>query len=184
VNIDAQDYLDLCEATASMVFVDIEALGLKADYGSSVCVSLKRYGKKPYTLVVKQPGNDQKLVREAKEELEKYRLWVTYYGKGFDIPFLNTRLLRWGAEPIEKRPHVDLFFTLKANVLTARKSQAHLLGWLGTKEQKMSISASDWADLPFNPRLLETMVKRCESDVTGLEALYRRCRHVINDIKR
>lgn len=184
MNIEAQDFLDLCEQTSSIVFVDIEALGLKADYGSAVCVSLKPYGKKPYTLVVKQPGNDQRLVREAKEELEKYRCWTTYYGKGFDIPFLNTRLLRWGQEPIEKRLHVDLFFTLKANVLTARKSQAHLLGWLRTPQQKMSVSASDWADLPFNRKLLKTMVERCESDVRGLEALYKRTRHVIREIKR
>ncbi len=184
MQLETQTYLDLVEATGKLVFVDIEALGLKADYGSALCVSIKQYGKKPYTLVVKQPGNDQRLVREAKEELEKYECWVTYFGKSFDLPFLRTRQLRWGILPIEPRCHVDMFYTLKANILTARKSQAHLLGWLRTKEEKMSVSASDWADLPFNKKILGTMIKRCESDTAGLEALYCRCRHVIHDIKR
>ena len=185
MNVDPQEYLDLVEHDSSIVFVDIEALGLRADYGSVLCVSIKPYNKKPYTLSIKQAGNDQRLVREAKEELEKYRCWVTYFGKGFDIPYLNTRLLKWSLLPIEKRHHVDMFFTLKSNLLTARKSQAHLLGWLRTKEEKMSVSASDWSELPFKIKEhLPVMIKRCESDVSGLEALYRRCRHVIHDIKR
>jgi len=184
VKVDPQQFLDLVEGAHKLVFVDIEAMGLKADYGSAICVSFKPFDKKPYTFSVSRPGDDKKLVKEAKEELEKYLVWCTYFGKGFDIKFLNTRLLRWGLLPIESRHHLDLFFTLKANVLTARKSQSHLLAWLETPEQKMSVSASDWADLPFNPKLLATMVRRCESDVSGLEALYRRCRHVIKDITR
>jgi len=185
MQLSAQTYLDLVEATGKLVFVDIEALGLKADYGSLLCVSIKPYGRKPYTLSIKQAGNDQRLVREVKEELEKYECWCGYFSKGFDIPFLNTRLLKWELLPIDKRHHIDMYYTLKSNLLTARKSQAHLLGWLRTKEEKMSVSASDWSELPFKMKEhMPVMRARCESDVTGLEALYRRCRHVIHDIKR
>jgi uncharacterized protein YprB with RNaseH-like and TPR domain len=185
MNLPPQEYLDLVEETGKIVFFDIEAIGLKADYGSVICVSFKSYGHKPYSLSIKQAGNDQRLVREAKEELEKYSCWVSYYGKGFDIKYLDTRLLKWGLPPVDRRPHVDLFFTLKSNILTGHKSQSHLLSWLKTESQKMSVSASDWSELPFKmSQHLPTMIKRCESDVMGLEALYKKTRHVIKDIKR
>jgi hypothetical protein len=49
----------------------------------------------------------------------------------------------------------------------------------------MSVSASDWSDMPSQTEeLMPTMIKRCESDVKGLEALYKRTRHLIKDITR
>ena len=185
MNVEPQEYLDLVEGAGKLVFVDIEASGLKGDYNSCICVSLKPYGKEPHTIAIKQRGNDEKVVRDAKKELESYSCWVTYYGKGFDIPMLNTRLLKWGQPPIEKRFHLDMYFSLKANILTATKVQGHLLAWLGTPEQKMGVSASAWSELPFRVKEhLPTMIERCESDVEGLEALYRKTRHLIREIKR
>jgi hypothetical protein len=185
VQIEPQEFLELVESAGKLVCFDIESSGLKGDYNSAICVSLKPYGKEPYTLAIKQPGNDQKVVNDAKRELEKYMVWVTYYGKGFDVKFLNTRLLKWGSKPIEKRLHLDLFFLNKANLLTGHYSQAHLLGWLGTPEQKMSVSASTWSEMPFKMHEhLPTMIERCESDVRGLECMYDRVKHIVREIKR
>lgn len=165
--------------------VDIEATGLRGDYNSVLCVSIKPYGKKPYTFKVVQAGNDQKVVRDAKAALEDYSCWVTYYGKGFDIPMLNTRLLRWKQRPIDKRPHVDMYYVLRYNVLTARRSQGHLLSWLEGPDQKMSVSAEVWNRILSNTEAeMGTMVKRCESDTAGLESLYKKARHLIRDIKK
>lgn len=184
MQLEAQDFLRLVEGNKSLVFVDIESTGLKGDYSSTLVVSVKPYHGKPVSFVVKQPGNDQKLVREAKEMLEKADCWVTYYGKMFDVPFLNTRLLKWGFDPIEKRPHIDMYFVLKSNIVTGRRSQSHLLLWLGTKEQKMGVSADVWAQISSEPHNLETMRKRCESDVAGLEGLYDKTKHLIREITR
>lgn len=185
MKIEAQEYLDLLEETGRLYFFDIEAVGLRGDYNSVICASFKPYGKKPFTHSVIKPGDDKSLVRAIKEELENANAWVTYYGKGFDIPFINTRLLRHGIHPIEKRPHLDMYFTLKANTLTSRRSQGHLLSWLRTPETKMTVSADDWNEVIVDPKkILPTMVKRCESDVSGLEALYKRTRHIVAEIKR
>ena len=185
MQIEPQVFLDLVEEGDKLAFIDIESTGLKGDYNSILVVSVKPYGKLPYSFSVSQPGNDQKVVREAKEELEQYECWVTYYGKGFDIPMLNTRLLKWGLDPIDKRPHVDMYYTLKSNILTGRRSQSHLLSWLHTPEQKMSVSADTWSEMAVNPKKnMPIMIKRCESDTTGLEALYRKTRHLIRDITR
>ena len=185
LNVEPQDYLRLVERARSIAFLDIEATGLKGDYNSVLVVSIRPFGRNAISFSVRQPGNDQRIVRLAKDTLETFDCWVTYYGKGFDIPMLNTRLLRWGHDPIDKRPHIDMYYTLKANVLTARRSQAHLLEWLQTPETKMTVSADVWNRILENPaKEMPTMIRRCESDTAGLQALYNKTRHLIRDIKK
>lgn len=185
MKVDTQDYLDLVEGAGKLVTFDIEATGLKGDYNTILCVSLKPYGKKPYTFSVGTVGHDKAVVKAVAAELAKYSVWMTYYGKGFDVPMINTRLLRWGLPPLEKRPHIDMYYALKSKLLTGRKSQAHLLSWLGTPEAKMTVSATVWSEILAEPKKhMPTMVKRCESDTIGLEALYRRTRHLIVDINK
>lgn len=185
MQLEAQTFLRLVEGAGTLACVDIEAVGLRGDYNSVLVVSFKPYGQEPYSLVVDRPGEDGKVVRAAKRELEKYDCWVTYFGKGFDIKMLNTRLLRHGSHPIAKRPHLDLYFSLKANLLTARKSQGHLLSWLRAGEEKMGVSADVWSEIIAQPKKhMPTMIERCESDCTGLESLYKRTKHIVVDITR
>jgi uncharacterized protein YprB with RNaseH-like and TPR domain len=115
MNVDPKLFLQLVEDTSRLAAWDIEATALIADLGSTLCASVKPYNRKPYTFKVKAVGNDVKVVRDLKDCLEQYDCWMTFYGKGFDVPFVNTRLLKWGYEPIEQRHHIDLFFTLEAS---------------------------------------------------------------------
>lgn len=185
MNVEVADYLRLVENAGTLAFVDIETSGLRGDYNSILCVSIKPFGKKPYTLSVKQVGNDQKVVREVKEAMASYDCWATYYGSGFDIPMINTRLLKWEQEPLPSRHHIDMYYKLKSKILTARKSQGHLLSFLGTEEQKMTVGASTWSEISFKiDKHMPTMIERCESDVEGLEGLYRKTKHLIKDVKR
>lgn len=186
MQIEAQDYIRLVEAANTLCFFDIEATGLRGDYNSVLVASIKPYNSDPYSIVVKQPGNDQGVVRAVKAELEKYDCWVTYYGKGFDIPMINTRLLKWRSAPVDKRHHIDMYYSLKSNLLTARRSQGHLLSWLGTPEQKMTVGADVWNEVIQDPKgpAMKTMIERCESDVVGLQGLYEKTKHVIREIKR
>jgi uncharacterized protein YprB with RNaseH-like and TPR domain len=182
VQLDSQVFLDLVEDAHKICFVDIESTGLKGDYNSALVVSVKPYNLKPVSFSVKQPGYDIKVVRDAKECMESFACWVTYYGKGFDIPFLNTRLLRWSQEPIAKRPHIDMYYSLKYNLLTGRKSQAHLLRFLDCDQQKMDMSPTEWTEVLATGDT-KRMVLRCESDTAGLESLYKKTRHLIKEIK-
>lgn len=186
MQIDSQDYLRLIEETNKLAFVDIEATGLRGDYNSALVVSIKPYGKRPFSFKVNQAGNDQKIVREAKSALETFDCWCTFYGKGYDIPFLNTRLLRWMQPAIDKRHHIDMYYTLKHNLLTARRSQAHMLRFLDTPQEKMDVNPEVWNAIVADSKgpAMKKMVSRCESDVEGLEALYNRTKHLIRDIKR
>ena len=185
MDISIEDFLRYVEGTGEIATFDIESTGLKGDYNSVLCVSIKRYGRAPVTGVVKQPGDDKELVIWAREELNKLACWISYYGKGFDFPMLNTRLLNHGERPLLRKPHIDMYFSLRSSLLTGRRSQGHLLNWLGTKEQKMSVGADVWNRVLASPaKELPQMVKRCESDVRGLECLYKRTKHLIKTANR
>lgn len=183
--VDAQDYLSLLEAGRRIAFFDIEATGLSGDYNSILCVSVKPYGKPPLTFKVQKPGQDKEVVRLASEHLATFDAWVSYYGKGFDVPMFRARMLYHGLPDLVTRHHIDLYFTLKWRIKTSRKSQGHLLSWLKLPEQKMGVPAGVWSEIlsDTSGKLMETMVRRCESDTRGLEALYRRTRHLIRDVK-
>lgn len=197
MQIESQTFLRLVEHAGSICFFDLEATGLRGDYNSILCISIRPIGKEAKTFSIVRPGVDQKVVREAADYLSTFDCWVSYYGKGFDVPMINTRLLKWGLEPIKKKPHIDLYYTLRANLNTSRRSQAHLLDWLRIDEsgestdrdnrdavRKMSVSADEWNNVLANPKkAMKTMVKRCESDTLGLQSLYLRTRHLVKEVK-
>lgn len=185
MNISPNEYLELVEATGKLAAWDIEATQLNADLGSVLCASVKPYGKKPYTFRIKAVGNDIKVVRDLKDALEEYHCWLTYYGKGFDVPFVNTRLLKWGYDPIDPRHHIDLFFTLKANTKMSSKGLGRFASMLGIPEQKMGVSQNVWSEMGFKLGThMPVMVKRCESDCVALEQLYDKTKHLVKEIKR
>jgi hypothetical protein len=65
-----------------------------------------------------------------------------------------------------------------------RRSQEAYLSFLGTEEQKMKVSQNMWSEMGFKIKEhLPIMIQRCESDVTGLQQLYERTRHLIMEIK-
>lgn len=184
MQLDPQVFLRLVEKARTVGFVDIEATGLRGDYNSVICVSVRPFKSAPVSFAVVRPGVDRKVVRETRDALAALDCWVTYFGKGFDIPMLNTRLLRWGLPPIPKRPHIDLYYTLKSNILTSRRSQGHLLAWLDAPEQKMSVSAEVWNKVLADPETnVPLLVKRCDSDTAGLQELYLKTRHLVKEIK-
>jgi uncharacterized protein YprB with RNaseH-like and TPR domain len=185
MQIEAKDYLDFIEKTGQLASFDIEATQLNADLGSVLCASVKPFGKKPYTFKVKAVGNDVKVIRDLKDALEEYHCWLGYYSKGFDIPFVNTRLLKWGYAPIESRHHIDLFFTLKPKTKMSSKSLGRFASLLGTEEQKMGVPQNVWSEMGFKlEENMPIMVDRCESDTIVLENLYVKTKHLIREVKR
>lgn len=185
MQIGAQLFLDMAERSGELCSFDIESTGRDGDYNSVLVVSVKPYNKVPKVYVAERPGTDKGLLIEVRDELERYAGWITYYGRGFDVPIIQTRLLKHRLKPLDKRFHIDMYYHLNAHIKTGRKSQGHRLNWLELPEEKMSVSAEEWNRvLSGNKAAMATMVKRCVSDTRGLEALYKRTRHLIGEITR
>lgn len=185
MQIEANNFLRLVENNNSICFFDIEATGLRGDYNTILVISVKPYKSDPITFKVDTIGDDRRLIKEAGELLNSFDCWVTYYGKGFDVPMINTRKLRWNQVPLNKKHHLDLFFTLKAKTIMSRKSLAQYAGLLELHDQKMGISPNVWTEVLSNAngKAMETMIERCESDTIVLQQLYDKTKHLAQEIK-
>lgn len=183
MQLDVQTFLNLAEASGQIACFDIEATGLKADFGTFLCGVIKPYGKPAKTFCVKRPGDDKKAVSDFCRELSKYACLVSYNGKRYDISFLRTRLLKHGKPPLKKQLHLDVYQVNKTKLNMSRRSQLQLLGLLETEEQKMGVSPNTWAEVAKNKaKNLAELKRRCKSDVEGLEQAYKRMRGLIENI--
>lgn len=181
--LEVHTLLRLAEKAGELAMWDLETSGLGADYQSIVLASIKPYHKPPITYIADRFNKDKKLVRVLKKELEKFTVLVAHNGKMFDIPFLNTRLLYWGLEPLNKRHHLDTYQTLRYKLRTSSKSQAALLSFLRLPQQKMGLPPSVWQDAWTNKDAMKQLIERCETDCIGLEQLFDKTKHLIRNIE-
>jgi len=184
MQLDAKTFLRLCEETHKIGFVDAEMSGKNPDYNSLIVVSILPYGSKVKSFVVSKVGRDREVVKAAVEEMNKLECWVTYYGKMFDIPFIQGRLLKHNLPVLVKKPHLDMYWLMRGNINNARRSQAFLLEWLDTPEKKMTVGADVWCSAPYEGESITTLKTRCESDVKGLKDLYDKGKRFVVDVKR
>src|SRR5574341_1463096 len=117
MQIDAQVFLPIAEKANALAFVDIETSNLNADFGTVVVVSIKPYGQSPVTFTAK-PGRDKALLKAVSAELAKYPVWITFYGKLFDMPVLQSRLVRHGLLALPRHHHIDIYFVVCGDELT------------------------------------------------------------------
>ncbi|MEO0215643.1 MAG: ribonuclease H-like domain-containing protein [candidate division WOR-3 bacterium] len=185
MKLDIDKQLFLLEQAGKICFWDIEASGLDSDYNSIFVVSIKPYKQKIKTFAITNPGDDKKLCQDVSKELSNYFTWVTFYGKGYDFPMIQGRLLDWKLPKLDKQPHLDLYFTLKSKVLTARRSMAHYSEWLDLEKKKFSLSPKVWNEVMRSPKTgIPKLVQRCEADVEELEDLYDAVKHLVEEITR
>jgi len=185
MQIETSKFVELAEASNRVVLLDSEFSNLRADFGTLICVSLRPLRGKTQTLCVEKLGNDREIVAATMEELSKYGLVVTFYGTCADIPYLRSRALRWGLPDIPQVPHCDLYRVIRRATVLSRRNQGHLAEWLALPDDaaKMKVSPNVWSELPTDAtRNLQTLRKRCESDVQGLEALWHRSKHLIKTL--
>jgi uncharacterized protein YprB with RNaseH-like and TPR domain len=180
MQVEVEDFLRWVEAAKRIAFFDIETNNLNADYGEVLVFACAMDpDAKPFNITVPKGGSDKKLIKDIAEVLNTADCWVSYNGKRFDVPFINTRALEYSFLPLVKKPHVDLYFTLKHQLRLGRKALGTIGNWLQLEEDKMSIPPKAWRD-----KDIPLLVKRCESDVMLLQQLYKRTNHLIRDIRR
>jgi hypothetical protein len=89
---------------SNTAFLDIETNGLPSPHGEITVVGI--YGRGHMTSLIQGESLSE---RRVQEELAPYDLLVTFFGSGFDLPFLKT------AYPhlILDHPHLDLCFAAR-----------------------------------------------------------------------
>lgn len=157
-------------------FWDIETSNLKGSYGAILASSIKPLNHNPQTktrLSFSNPESDAEISLWTKTELEKYNIIVTFFGKGFDIKFLRTRLAYHNLDDVHIQWHLDCYWVVKNNLLPSRGSLAHLAEFLSLEEKKFSVAPQIWEKASrLDPEALKILEQRCASDVRVLEKLY------------
>src|SRR5712664_3569620 len=128
----------------AILLFDIESTHLKADWATILCIGWKWYEDEKvnvpslmdYVGWKKDVTDDSKLLKDFHKILNEADMLVTYFGKGFDMKMLQSKFLEIGLPVLPNTPHVDLFFTVKANMTLTRKSLDNVSRYLSLENEK------------------------------------------------
>jgi uncharacterized protein YprB with RNaseH-like and TPR domain len=101
-----------------IVILDIETSSLEADAGIIVGAGLMSEEGKSEYFRVRKTAEEKPLLSKLLKRLESYDVIVTWSGRGFDIPFLTTRLMKHQMDPrpILGKIHLDLNEVVKSKL--------------------------------------------------------------------
>lgn len=168
---------------STLVF-DIETTDLEADRGVVLCACYESSLKPGKVVTLRNDelssgwdkgrrGDDKELVSQLVKVMRKHDVLVAHNGTRFDIPFLRTRCLRWGLEPLKEQKVVDPLtiawrkFKLRSNRLGA------ISDYLGIQDRKTPLDMSVWADAMLNgsKRAMNLIVEHCQADIRVLSGV-------------
>jgi uncharacterized protein YprB with RNaseH-like and TPR domain len=170
------------KAPEHLGFLDIESSNLNADFGIMLSYAIKELDGKTFGRVITKEElasrtNDKKLVNECIKDMKKFDRLVTYYGTGFDLPFIRTRSLLWKLPfPIHREiKHTDVFYWAKSKLCLHRKRLQVVCDFLGIPSKMHPMEPNQWtAALTGSKWALNYIWIHNKEDVVALEAAYKR----------
>ncbi len=170
-------------AEPNILFFDIESTGLNATFGTILCIGYK-WSHKPKVHIPtildysKQDFLDDKgLVKAFAAEYEKADFAVGHYASRFDIPMIQSKLLRYGLPPLAPVPLVDTWRVARDTFKFHSNRLATIEGFLGLPHSKTPISFDDWLQAAHGSRkALKQVVEHCRQDILVLEDAFHRMR--------
>jgi len=170
-------------------FFDLECSNLAADFGIILCYCIKEFGtKKIYnrTITKKELATcmDENVVRSCIKDLSKFDKIVTYYGTGFDFPFIRTRATALGVPFPEfgQIYHRDIYYIIRHRFRLSRNRLDNACRTLLGKTKKTYLEPKYWIKaLQGDKKSLEYILDHCKRDVEDLEDLYNKTIMFIKD---
>lgn len=169
----------------SICFLDIETTGLSPSRSEVTMVGV--YDGREYKAFIRGINLNEEVL---KRELERYSLLVTFYGSGFDVPFLKACFPSISLE----KPHIDLCFTSKRLGLRGGLKKIEEMLGLEREEEVKNIDGFEavrlWRrwEIYGDEDALETLVEYNRADVVNLKPLaeyvYSRLRDDVVNIFR
>lgn len=163
-------------------FFDIEASGLKANFGIMLCYCIKdSESDKIYEYCISkkemEKDLDKKVIQHCVEDLSRFDRIVTYFGSRFDFPFTRTRAVYHNLyfPHYKELLHTDLFFVIRNRFSLGRKSLESAYNMLVGESHKTHYGRDYWVKaLTGNEEALSYILDHCHWDVRDLEELYNK----------
>lgn len=162
---------------------DIESTNLNASFGTILCIGWKWHGlSEVHTLTIldgphKIMLDDKWLVSEFAKVFSEADYHITWYGARFDLPFINTKLMKYELPPLPEVYHLDLWRHARYRMkLHSNRLQA-VSEYLGVEHRKNPISFDDWQHAAHgNVKAMKQVALHCKLDVLVLEEVFDRMR--------
>src|SRR3990167_4063582 len=154
---------------------DIESTNLSATFGTILCVGYKWLGNPkvyvPTILDYSKKGmlDDKGLVKEFARVYETSDYTCAHYGSRFDLPMINTKLVKHGLPPLSPKPLLDTWKVARRHLKMHSNRLAALAEYLGCAHSKSPINFDDWLKAAAgNKRALKAVTEHCRLDVLVL----------------
>jgi uncharacterized protein YprB with RNaseH-like and TPR domain len=159
---------------------DLETTNLNANFGIILCSSIKAFGEDELTInridddpdYEKHRWDDAYLCEHIRNELEKYQVIVVWNGIRFDLPMLESRLVKHRMRPIDKTNmvFVDLLWAARYRMRLSSNSLERVIEYLGTETQKTPLIGDLWIRaMAGDTKALDQIQIHNERDVESLE---------------
>lgn len=160
-------------------YLDIESDGLKADFATMLTWCIKQKdGEVIYDKVTKDElfdgQTDRRIINSLIEELKKYKIIITYFGTGFDVPFVRAKALHYDYifPSYADLYHFDLYYTVKSKLCISRRSLDAACDYLNIKG-KTPIDREVWRLAKYgDPKALDQVLEHNIGDVNISEQLH------------
>jgi uncharacterized protein YprB with RNaseH-like and TPR domain len=168
-----------------VAYWDVESTDLAGDFGRLLSASVLTHTGEMVSLrqddfvkagLAADMSDDHAIAVALRDLLEEHNLHVAFFGKGFDVPFLNTRLIANGERFLRQMLMIDprWYYSGWRGVKTSNAKLKTVSSFFGY-EPKQEVTAETWVKARVGNRdAMDIVVERCESDVRILKEITER----------
>ena len=186
----------MAKRSRNVIVWDIESTHLSANFGYILCIGWKRLDASRIYIPalrdfngvcktchqVNNPIDDKKLLEHIYPILSQADAWITWFGKGFDQKFVNTRLMHHGMDPLPPVPHIDGWRTAKSKLRLTSNRLATVQQFLNLPVSKTPVTGRHWnLASGGDPKAADYIIEHCRKDVKVLEQAYEKMLPLIVD---
>jgi uncharacterized protein YprB with RNaseH-like and TPR domain len=130
--------------------------------------------------------DDSKLVEAYARRLEEFDVLYSWNGKLFDIPVINSRLLKNDLNPCEPQMHVDLMYKATGSALAiGRKSLENVSKYFEVNNSKTPLDVRIWDRADHGDKdAYELIIEHCEADVLVLRDVFGKLKKLVHVMHR
>lgn len=180
--------------TFEPAFVDLETTNLKANFGRILCASVAdMYGNVRTFRIDEEPWrrekrrDDSALAVGLRDYVEQFDFLVTWYGKMFDVPYLNTRLLIANERPMRADVmHLDPIYKAGHGSLALHSRRLDAVAkTFRLPVQKTGLDPDIWNDAADGDKdAMDYVVEHCEADVLVLRYVFHILKPLVKVLHR